>query len=267
MTYRPDFSGCCDKIDRAWVHRHSLNAEIGPLFLGEANQVRIVGKFDSESSYHVFRTVAIPDFPLRYFGILIGDVIHNFRCVLDHIVWQLACYKTNGAGPPTERRARKVGFPIQVDPPSANIVPEKFADGGALKDVLPDHRAIIHEFQPYKRTYPKSDELAILQSLSNTDKHRVINPVLISTDKFLLPYGILDAVGVENFVVSTDKRLELGAEVFRAPLSPVLPEPHMDVEGHSTPDIVLPQGSSVIEGLDDIGRRVTEILRRFEPLF
>ena len=66
-----------------------------------------------------------PGFPLHYFGILIGDVIHNFRCVLDHIVWQLACYKTNGTGPPTERRARKVGFPIQVNPPSANIVPER----------------------------------------------------------------------------------------------------------------------------------------------
>src|SRR5215212_10313315 len=259
MTYRPDFSDCRAKMERAWVHRNSLNAEIGPLFLGEANQVRILGKFDSESGYHVFRAVAIPDFPLRYFGILIGDAIHNFRCVLDHIVWQLALYKTNGAGPSTERRARKVGFPIQVDPPSTNIVPEKFAAGGALKDVRPCHRAIIHEFQPYKRTYPENDGLAILHSLSNKDKHRVINPVLISTDRFNLPAGIVDAVGIENFVIPTDKRLELDAEVFRAPLSTFLAEPYMDVEGHSTPDIVLLDGTPIIKGLDDIGRRVTSI--------
>jgi len=103
--------------------------------------------------------------------------------------------------------------------------------------------------------------------LSNTDKHRVINPVLISTERFHLPGGIVGAVGVENFVVPTDKRLELGTEVFRAPLAEFLSEPHMDVECHSTPDVVLPQGSPVIEGLNDIGRRVTEILTRFEPLF
>jgi hypothetical protein len=267
MTYRPDFSGCWAKIQRAWVHRDSLDTAIGPLFLGEANQVRIVGKFDSESGYHIFRAVAIPDFPLRDFGILIGDVVHNFRSVLDHIVWQLALYKTNGAGPPSERRARKVGFPIKVDPPSANIAPEKFAAGGALKDVLPRHRAIIHEYQPYKRTYPENDELAILQLLSNTDKHRVINPVLISTDRFHLPQGIVDAVGIENFVGPTDKRLKFGAEVFRAPLSAYLAEPHVDVEGHSTPDIVLPQCTPIVKGLDNIGRRVTHILGRFEPLF
>src|SRR5215212_9814947 len=101
MTYRPDFSGCWDKIDRAWVHRNSLNAEIGPLFLGEANQVRIVGKFDSESSYHVFRTVAIPDFPLRYFGILIGDAPVTIPSVL---------------GRPPRGGLAKLGFPYRSTP-------------------------------------------------------------------------------------------------------------------------------------------------------
>jgi hypothetical protein len=225
MTYQPDFSGCRAKLQRAWVHRDSLNTAIGPLFLGEANQVRIVGKFDSEMGYHVFRAVAIPDLPLPYFGVLIGDVVHNFRSVLDHIVWQLALYRTNGAGPPSERRARRVRFPINVNPPSADIVPKEFAADDALKDVLPRHRAIIHEFQPYKGRYPANDELAILRSLSDTDKHRVINPVLISTDRFHLPGGIVEAVGVENFIVPTDMRLKLGAEVFRAPLSESLPEP------------------------------------------
>ena len=132
--------------------------------------------------------------------------------------------------------------------------------------MLPHHRAIIHEFQPYKRRHPEQDELAILRSFSDTDKHRVVNPVLISTRHFHLPGGVLDNVGVENFIVPTDKRLELGAEVFRVPLTS-LRDPHMDVQGHSTPDIVLPQGDPIIKRLDDIAICVTGILTRIEPLF
>ena len=100
MTYRPDFSGCWAKLQRAREHRNSLEAKIGPLFLGDANQVRIIGKLDPQTHYHVFRVAAIPEFPLLYFGVLIGDVVHNLRSVLDNLVWQLVLHKTGGQSPP-----------------------------------------------------------------------------------------------------------------------------------------------------------------------
>ena len=121
-------------------------------------------------------------------------------------------------------------------------------------------------FQPYKRCHPAEDALAILHCLSNRDKHRVINPVLISTTDFHLPGGALDNVGVENFIFPSDKRLEIGAEVFRVPLTS-LREPDMEMQGHSTPDIVLLQGDPIIKRLDDVASRVTQILSRIEPLF
>ena len=53
-------------------------------------------------------------------------------------------------------------------------------ENGALKHVDPAHRAMIAVHQPYVGWDFGEHPLATLQNLSNTDKHRVVNPVLIA---------------------------------------------------------------------------------------
>jgi hypothetical protein len=66
--------GCRLKLQGAWRHRQALSVEL-ETFLQRA---------DTEPS------------PLRL-GVIVGDFLHNLRCVLDHLVWQLVL--SNGQTP------------------------------------------------------------------------------------------------------------------------------------------------------------------------
>jgi hypothetical protein len=263
MTYRPDFSGCRAKLARAWEHRNVLYEQIGHRFiLQPANLIRFAGKFDSESGYYIFKVTDAPELPRVRLGLLVGDAVHNLRCVLDHLVWQLTLVKTGGQEL-TGRRARRARFPIVVEPDKdiEDIVPEEFAKAKALKDVLPPHRAIIESLQPYRRSKPKRDALAILGILSNRDKHRVISPVLVSTGALHFEEGATE--GLEFDFSHAAEHLEVGAEITRAP-APPLADPHMQVTGSATPKVRFPKGEGVITQLDEIHHRVNDIVYAFQ---
>jgi hypothetical protein len=137
--------GCRLKLQSAWRHRQALGATLED-FLARA---------DPEPS------------PL-HLGVIVGDFLHNLRCVLDHLVWQLV--ELNGQEP-----TRQNQFPI-FDSPEAY---EKAA-GRYLRGVAPDHMALIETFQPY-HLGPNAayHSLAVLRELSNIDKHRFVHPVVI----------------------------------------------------------------------------------------
>jgi hypothetical protein len=266
MTYRPDFSGCQAKLARAWVHRNVLYEEIGHRFLlHPANRIRFAGKFDSESGHYIFKVTDAPELPRVRLGLLVGDVVHNFRCVLDHLVWQLTLVKTGGQEL-TGSRARRARFPIVIEPDEdiEDIVPEEFAIADALKDVLALHRAIIESLQPYRRREPKRDGLAILRVLSDRDKHRVITPVLVSTPGLHFEEGAAESVEIDAFdFTHATEHLEVGAEIGRAPPSP-LADPHVEMTGSATPKVCFPKGEGVITQLNKIYHRVNEVVHAFQ---
>jgi len=264
MTYRPDFSGCRAKLARAREHRNVLYEEIGPrFFMDKANLIRFTGKFDQEAGYYIFKVTDAPDLPRVLLGLLAGDVVHNLRCVLDHLVWQLTLVKTGGREL-TGSRARRARFPIELKPPDEgieNVVPEQFAKTDALKDVLPPHRAIIEGLQPYRRRDPERDALAVLRTLSDRDKHRVITPVLVASRGPQFEKGV--AEDFEFDFRHASEHLEVGAEIVRAPLPP-LADPHVEVTGNATPEVRFPKGKGVVSQLDDIYNRVNEVVNAFQ---
>jgi hypothetical protein len=265
MTYQTDFSGCRAKIARAWEHRNVLYEEIGPrFFLDEANLIEFAGEFDSESEHYIFKITDAPELPRVRLGLLVGDVVHNLRCVLDHLTWQLTLVKTGGQKL-TGSRARRARFPIVVEPDEEieDIVPEEFAKTDALKDVIPAHRAIIESLQPYRRREPKRGALTILRILSDRDKHRVITPVLVSTGALQFEKGTVD--GFEFDFGHAAEHLEVGTEIARAPLPP-LADPHVEMTGSATPEVSFPKGKGVITQLDEIYRRANEVVNAFQVL-
>lgn len=137
--------GCRLKLQGAWRHRQALRAEL-EAFLAKA---------DPEPS------------PL-HLGVIVGDFLHNLRCVLDHLVWQLV--KLNGQKPGEYNQ-----FPI-CD--TRKNYKEKA--GRYLRGLATEHSLLIEEFQPYHRgSDAASHYLAVLRDLSNIDKHRFVHPVVI----------------------------------------------------------------------------------------
>ncbi|MGO8905512.1 MAG: hypothetical protein ACLQMH_07815 [Solirubrobacteraceae bacterium] len=136
--------GCRLKLKEAWLHRQTLGAEIK----------NFLDRDDPEPPLHL--------------GVIVGDILHNLRCVLDHLVWQLV--ELNGRKPGEHNQ-----FPI-FDTPKAY----KEKAGRYLRGVASEHKTLIETFQPYHLDGdPAYHNLAVLRDLSNIDKHRFVHPVVI----------------------------------------------------------------------------------------
>jgi hypothetical protein len=109
-----------------------------------------------------------PDLPAS-FSARFGDALHNYRCVLDHVAWQLVC---NGVTPPSmldDDAQRRIQFPFYS-------TEEKFDKGfmGRLPGVYAPAVWFIKALHAYVNGKATNDVLRTLIDLSNDDKHRTL---------------------------------------------------------------------------------------------
>jgi hypothetical protein len=98
-------------------------------------------------------------------GLIIGDAIHNLRCALDHLAWQLAIRHNKGIEP---NNPHVIQFPVE---PNKAKWPRHFfdaADSAKLEDLQPFHNDA--DTDALRLPHP----LLMLKSLSDFDKHRAI---------------------------------------------------------------------------------------------
>jgi len=110
--------------------------------------------------------------PFEQWALIFGDAIHHLRAMLDNCLHAIA--EQEGA---TRRQLGAIQFPIVSD--AAN-----WADQGWHIEMLPERvRTAIENVQPFQRLEAerRGDGLAILSSLNNADKHRIILVGLIDT--------------------------------------------------------------------------------------
>lgn len=100
-------------------------------------------------------------------AMLLGDMIHNFRAALDHQMWAITS-NTAKAG----RNARRVQFPIHTTTKGWTKWRNEWGKhyGEKVLAVLAEAQPCHLDAERY-RNHP----LGLLQSLSNTDKHRALN--------------------------------------------------------------------------------------------
>lgn len=132
--------GCRLKLQQAWRHLQVLDTEVKRIL-------------DSDKAE-----------PPLYLGVIVGDFLHNLRCELDHLIWQLVLL--NG-GEPTRHHQ----FPISDT--QADFEGHKQR---RLAGLVPEQIAAVEELQPYRideeaRWHP----LAVLRDLSNIDKHQRVH--------------------------------------------------------------------------------------------
>ncbi len=269
MSLQPNLSDSWAKLDRAKTHCDVLKHEIDTAFRSKSNRIGLSVEYDDESGYHIFRADTFPDDQLTRWGLIVGDAIHNLRGALDHLAWALSLHGRDGRDP---RNPTTVQFPIRKGP-DPNRRPEDFRGGRkeALWDVLPHHRAIIDNSQPYKGWHGLSiHPLLRLNKLSNTDKHRVINPVLALTDTFVIYDSTFSDVGGEIVIPSfkTEAGLvEHGTEVTRVLVRPSNIQRNVKVAGDLSPLVCLPdltgQAINLTDALDEITASVRHIVGQF----
>lgn len=105
---------------------------------------------------------------LQRWSLVIGDIVHNLRCALDHLVYAIAIHESGQDPPPS---GNKLMFPIcDTSDLFRNESNRRLV---TLSDRV---RTVIETVQPYNRPHLELPPLlAILRDLNNTDKHRLLH--------------------------------------------------------------------------------------------
>ena len=146
------------KISHAKLHLERIKAEAARYH--QANVSEFVPEANSPPNQTTFRVkpkIPIPD----NIGLFVGDCLQNLRTSLDYLVWELVLAAKNTPG-------KKNMFPIC-------LVLKSFQDAqgaGRLQGVDPAAVALIESIQPYHDGQPKATSLAVLDELTNINKHR-----------------------------------------------------------------------------------------------
>ena len=147
------------KLNRATEQCDALRREL--LTFANPNIYGITKKQDADTGYALYSFENVPTFPDDV-GLRLGEMLYNFRCSLDHIIWQLVLSERNE---PTSRTE----FPI-----FNNISEYEKVKRGKLKGVSDAVVSIVDSLQPCYNTGngELSKYLWYLQVLCNSDKHR-----------------------------------------------------------------------------------------------
>ena len=126
-----------------------------------AENYRVEGRLDRKGRKYHFLAFGNPVLP-PYFSVLIGEIIHHLRTVLDHLVFVLA----SGQGNPS-----RLTFPVCREERGFRASLKR----GALMGVPEEAVQVIERLQPY-RTSPQSEQATLYQlhNLNIIDKHRLL---------------------------------------------------------------------------------------------
>lgn len=213
----PTLEGCIAKLKRADKNIHDLEAQVGE-FVDEyaytlrvdpriylerppleieipdewrdsippgweriGDHIRTIDPIVSEFLLRIRPTGNEP--PIYDWGARIGEIIHDLRSALDHLVWQLTL--ANGHTPPAFPLPRgscwrRVSFPItDADTDFGQVVRNRIVRSGAgvgcLWGVRPELLTEFKRLQPwFRRKHSDRADLWKLQELWNIDKHRTV---------------------------------------------------------------------------------------------
>lgn len=199
MTHPLD--GSRAKIARAGDHLESLDAALGR-FVKDGGY-RFVSEQDPNTEEYVARVYSNlqpPVPPPMSLGVMVGDFLHNLRSALDHVIWQLA------TSPSMANQ-----FPIFDTPEGFQKKRARY-----LRSVPEKHWAQIESYQPYEG---RNDVLAVLATLNDVDKHRLLLPGVMAIAGHK---GRFSGYGVDSMTIKGTgwAPFEDGAEIYRMTIKP-----------------------------------------------
>jgi hypothetical protein len=255
VSWQIDLSGCRAKLDRAWAHRKTLDREIKTHI--DRRAYGVVGYLNPKTGRkQIDFEILEPNPPI--WGVIVGDFCHNLRSALDHLVYELSGHR------------RMTQFPIftSIDD---YLVPDdcgRIKRDQLLRGVPERDRAIIDGYQPYQRGAENAshDPLAILSSLNNADKHRVINSSVAHMSRFEeldieFPDGDVEGFRAEP-LYKLGTPLKHGTPLWEVTLWPD-PGAQMDVRNVMPLRVAFGQPLEDTGGLTRIHKYVANLVERF----
>lgn len=144
------------KLNRAIEQADALDRTLSPL-----SNLASYKTVDNETGEQIYRLDDVPPIP-DSLNLVIGEILYNFRCSLDHLIWQLVLSENNIPNYQNE-------FPI-----FDNVSKYEAKKPSKLRGLSNPIISIIDSLQP---CYSTGDNdywkwLWYLQVLNNVDKHR-----------------------------------------------------------------------------------------------
>ena len=162
MPLNPDLSSSRAKAERASQHLETLYQSVRASVEARA-PLELITDFSEATGWMEFRGKARHGDPTL--SVLLGEFLHDLRSGLDHAV--TAIVLASGAA-----LTRQHQFPICSSPAGfRSMAGTKRKPAGALAGITSGF-AEIESFQPYHAAAGAIAAVALLQRLSNSDKHR-----------------------------------------------------------------------------------------------
>jgi hypothetical protein len=165
-------AGAFLKWKRAHFHFRALNEMVEGLY--PRGSYDLYAEVDAQGRPTIrVRNVRQPSLKV---GVVVGDIVHNARSCLDHLVYELS-RPLDGGEPPGGTE-----FPIFLN---GREFKAKGRSGGRFKirAVRRGAKGVVERFQPYhRRKDPDLFLLWQLHELSKIDKHRVVHVVTSSAE-------------------------------------------------------------------------------------
>jgi hypothetical protein len=268
-------TGCIAKYQRAQFHYDTLRSEIEKRYGGDdALPTFTMERGLDPDNPRVFRWVVSSfDEPPLEWATIVGDVVHNLRSSLDHLVYELSFLGTRG------KPGEKTAFPCALTKKSWN---NNDTQQVKLQGVLERHKKKLYTAQPsYRRRDDASpgafdlrrhNALWVLHELSNDDKHRMLLPVktCITNLEFVV-VGSTDCRLVSGAPkwnpASFGRPLELGSEIISIEIERTGPNPDVDVRFTIDSAIALQDGVALVPRLANTANSVREIVSWFSYEF
>lgn len=268
-------AGSWAKLDRAHGHVEALRRAIVAACDGKGPP-RVLAtrrEFDRQNRLVLWIAERVPEIDESW-GLLVGDAVHNIRCALDHLWWQLAIDHLGRK--PSDAEARDVQFPILT-----YLDAERFRTHRFLKYVSDEAATKAERCQRYDAEEGQTLLLTALATLSNRDKHREIHPAFfVNTDARIamepmsvfidceLPNEVRGGMRYfEGTIIQSMDRPQVGDVVAGISVTPTGPAPDITVDAEVVGEIVLGEEEGLpFAVLDEIGKFVGGLLNWFAPL-
>lgn len=241
------FRSSWEKLDRAERHFQDLWQRIDAFVERMTSEGRLMFSFEQQyrprSRCIVYTLTEVEPTEVEW-GIILGDVLHNLRCALDHMAWQLVRAGTKPPDKLTPRERRAVMFPIYKSRVEFNAAvkptnPKKRPS--CLPGVSRTQIAFIRGLQPYKAGNRRADfhPFSVLQKFSNADKHRILQLA------FFRPYDPEFVLGqARDFIPGRSKIPKViwpepGSEILRVYGRRTGPDPRLEVRIGSSAEVAI----------------------------
>lgn len=246
----PELADARLKLNWGNCHLDSFKDRIQRFLDTKPKIVRLETKYYPKTQHFLHRVKEVSEFPVEW-GLVIGDVLHNYRSALDAAAWKLVTLGTT----PKPTDPKQVMFPIYKTTRGfhANI-------NRRLPGVSTAALAVVERRQPYNGW----DEPAKLQTLSNDDKHRAIHPIVTPPIEWNLSPSWFQDFRTHHLQILTTGPVKRGTKLLRICGTATGPNPEVDMKEPIRFGISFEGGSPAYDTLVEISRYIDGTLTALE---